>query len=248
VAELREIEAPVVGFTDDIFTYDMDRVERFCDLVIESGIRKKYLINARLEIAKRPDVLRKMEKAGFLLLMLGIESTQDRTLRSMRKGFDTKRIREYFQVLRKTSMILHGYFMVGNIGESAEEMLQTAPFAHELGVDTIALSVLRDSPYSGLNELVEQNPGYYMAPSGKIYSDECTVEDLRLIRRRISREFYTPRQIARIAGKGVRNGVLRILPPLIPRIPSIVWQSIRANRRRKQRRSQRSRERRYQSI
>ena len=235
--ELAEIEAPVVAFTDDLFTYDMDRVERICDLILERGIRKKYLVNARLEIARRPDLLRKMERAGFFLLMLGIESTQDKTLRSMRKGFDTARIREYFQVLRHSSMVLHGYFMVGSIGESAEEMLDTAAFAHELGVDTIALSVLRTSPYSGLEELVAATPGYHIAPSGKIYSDACSVHELREIRRQIHREFYTSRQLLRLARKGCRNGAARVLPGLLMRLPRIAWcgavDELRRSRRRR---------------
>ena len=68
--ELAQIKANIVVFTDDLFTFDMDRVEQICDLILARGIRKKYLINARLEIARRPDVLRKMERAGFVLLML----------------------------------------------------------------------------------------------------------------------------------------------------------------------------------
>jgi len=62
---------PIVGFTDDLFTFDMDRVDRICDLILARGVRKKYVINARLEIAQRPEVLRKMEEAGFFMLMLG---------------------------------------------------------------------------------------------------------------------------------------------------------------------------------
>jgi len=92
VDELAGIKAKIVIFTDDLFTYDMDRVDRICDLILARGIRKKYIVNARLEIAKRPDSLRKMEKAGFVLLMLGVESTQDKTLRSMHKGFNTAEI------------------------------------------------------------------------------------------------------------------------------------------------------------
>ena len=61
VEELAQVKAPLVGFTDEVFTHNMDRVERICDLILDRGIRKKYVINARLEIAKRPDVIRKMD-------------------------------------------------------------------------------------------------------------------------------------------------------------------------------------------
>jgi len=230
VNELSQIQAPIVGFTDDLFTFDMDRVDRICDLILARGIRKKYIINARLEIAQHPEVLRKMEKAGFFMLMLGIESTQDKTLGSMRKGFDTARIRQCFNVLGQSSMILNGYFILGCIGESVQEMLQIVPFSRELGLDSIAISILRSSPYSGLDELVAESPGYHIAPNGKIYSDHCSVRELRDLRHRIYREFFTPGQLFRIARKGIRHGILRFLPRVLPRLPRLAW-SVAANYR-----------------
>jgi len=244
VDELAEMEARLVGFTDDLFTHDMERVERICDLILARGIRKRYFFNARLEVARRPDILRKMERAGFSLLMLGVESAHDKTLRSMRKGFDVARIRQYFRVLRRSRMILHGYFILGCIGESVDDMLEIAPFAHEIGLDTIALSSLRFSPYSGLDELVGNSPGYHIAPSGKVYSDHCSTGALRHLRRRIHRQFYTPAQIASIAGKGLRNDVLSFLPHILPHLPEIAVASIARVWRKSKRRARRRRARR----
>jgi radical SAM superfamily enzyme YgiQ (UPF0313 family) len=243
VRELAEVDAEIVGFTDDLFTHDMDRVERICDLLLAKKIRKHYFVNARLEISKRPDVLRKMERAGFAVLMLGVESAHDKTLRSMRKGFDTAKIREHFEVLRKTRMILHGYFILGNIGENRAEMEQIIPFAQELGIDTIAISTLRHSPYSGLDELVAASPGYHIGPQGKIYSDECSVEDLRLLRRELYRKFYTPVQLFRVFRKAVGMGGASLLPPTLLRLPRAfglaLMESWRRSRRRRERRAQR---------
>jgi len=120
----------------------------------------------------------------------------------MRKGFDTARIRQWFNVLGQSNMILNGYFILGCIGESVEEMLQIVPFSRELNLDFIAISTLRSSPYSGLDELVAENSGYHIAPNGKIYSDHCSVRELKDLRHRIYRQFYTPGQLFRIARKG----------------------------------------------
>jgi hypothetical protein len=243
VDELAEMEARIVGFTDDLFTHDMDRVDRICDLILSRGIQKKYIVNARLEIARRPDVLRKMERAGFFMLLLGVESAHDKTLRSMRKGFDVARIREYFKVLRHSRMILHGYFILGCVGESVDDMLGIAPFAHELGLDTLGLSGLRHSLHSGLDELVASSPGYHIASSGKVYSDHCSLDELRRVRRRIHLQFYTPAQIARITGKGLRAGAASFLPGILPYLPKIAvnlmmyfWR--RSRRRARKRRAQ----------
>jgi radical SAM superfamily enzyme YgiQ (UPF0313 family) len=238
VEELGKIKSRLVGFTDDLFTYDMDRVERICDLLIARNIRKRYLVNARLEVARRPEVLQKMKRAGFSVLLLGIESAHDKTLSAMRKGQDVAAIRRYCEVLRHSGLILHGYFILGCLGESVADMLCIAPFAHELGLDTIGLSRLRSSPYSGLDELVAASPGYHIDPKGRIYSDQCSVAELRRLQRRITRAFYTPAQIASIGWKGIRNGALSFLPALLPHLPRIavassvrLWQRSRRRAR-----------------
>lgn len=239
VEELVEIDAPIVGFTDDLFTHDMERVERICELIMARGIRKKYIVNARLEIARHPGILRKMEQAGFFMLLMGIESAHDKTLRSMGKGFNTTQIRTYFKVLRESSMLLHGYFILGNIGESVEEMRQMVPFAHELGLDTLALTMLRASPHSGLEELVAENPEYHVAASGKVYSDHCSIKDLRKLRRGLYREFYNVGQVLRGVRKGFRIDAAELLSKLLVHLPRFGWRLASHYRQRATRRATR---------
>ena len=62
IAEIKSINTDLVGFVDDNFTYDMNRVEKICDLILKEGIKKKFIANARIDIFRRPDVLSKMEK------------------------------------------------------------------------------------------------------------------------------------------------------------------------------------------
>lgn len=209
VEEIKTMEADVVGFADDIFTADMDWVDMVCDLLIQEGIKKKYVINARLEIAKRPDVLKKMYKAGFMAFLLGIESAHDKTLKSMNKGFTTEKVREYFEVLRQFNFIYHCYFIIGNIGESREEMLDIVKFSHELGVDTLGLSVLRATKYSPLKEMVRNSNNYHIEEgSGKVYSDMLSVDDLQQIRRDVNASFFTIPVILRVLRKMVIHRLL----------------------------------------
>ena len=209
VSEIKTIQADVIGFADDIFTADMDWVERVCDLLISEGIKKKYAINARLELAKRPDVLKKMYKAGFMAFLLGVESAHNKTLASMNKGFTAEKVREYFEVLRKFNFIYHCYFIIGAIGESREEMLDIIKFAHDLGVDTLGLSVLRATKYSPLKDMVGNLSDYHIEEdSGKVYSDMLSVEDLQQIRRDVNASFFTIPVILRILKKMILHGLL----------------------------------------
>jgi radical SAM superfamily enzyme YgiQ (UPF0313 family) len=208
-SEIETIEADIIGFADDIFTADMNWVERLCDLIIHEGIKKKFAINARLEVAKRPDVLEKMYQAGFMAFLLGIESAHDKTLASMNKGFTIEKVRQYFDVLRQFNFIYHCYFIIGNIGESREEMLDIVPLSHELGVDTLGLSVLRATKYSPLKELVKNYESYHIEEeSGKVYSDRLSIEDLQQIRRDVNASFFTVPVILRVLKKMVIHKLL----------------------------------------
>ena len=204
VREIEQIDADLIFFVDDVFTHQPDRVAEICDLLIAKGIRKHYIVNARTEIAKRPDVIRKMEQAGFLALLIGVESTQDATLKSMGKGFNVEQLRQRFEVLRKSKMIINAYFIVGNIGETEEQMLSIASFARSIGVDLIHVSRLRNEPYSGLTELVEQTPGYHIDADGFVYSDDYSAQHIANLRKRIDRRFYSPLHVARVVIKLLR--------------------------------------------
>lgn len=235
VRELEEIDADIVAFVDDNFMHDMDRVAAICDLIVERGLRGTYGAQGRAEVGERPEVVRKMERAGFAALWLGIESARDGTLRSMGKGFDTRKLREYFRVLRESSMILQGFFLLGNIGETEEDMLAIVPFARELGLDNIVLTSLRCDQYSSLAEQIARAPGHYVAPGGAVYSDRYPRQHIRRIRRKIIRDFYTPRQVLRVLRKARRNGLVTPgsvvgLPWLAARIALERWRRKRASR------------------
>jgi len=202
VAELKTVKAGFIGFADDIFTADMNWVERLCDLIIKEGIKKKFFINSRLEVARRPEVLKKMYKAGFMAFLLGVESAHDKTLASMQKGFTTDKIREYFAVLRRFNFLYHSFFIIGNIGETREEMLKVVTFSHELGVDTLGLSVLRANKYSFVKEMIKDLDNYHIdVQTGKVYSDMLSVKELQQIRRDVNASFFSARVIARVLKK-----------------------------------------------
>ncbi len=226
VREIEQIDADLIFFVDDLFTHHPDRVVEICDLLIAKGIRKHYIVNARLEIASRPDVIRKMEQAGFLSLLIGVESTQDATLKSMGKGFTVEHVRQQFKVLRKSKMIINAYFIVGNIGETEEQMLSIVPFARSIGVDLIHVSRLRNMPYSGLTKLVEQTPGYHIDAEGFVYSDDYSSQHIANLRKRIDKRFHSPRHVVRVVRKLLRVMHGRILAKGALTIPVFLTQLI----------------------
>jgi magnesium-protoporphyrin IX monomethyl ester (oxidative) cyclase len=192
VDEIEALSAGAILFTDDEFFANMNRAEEICDLIIARKIKKRFLAQSRIGIAKHPWLLEKMVKAGFKALAIGIESPHDWILAQLNKGFDAKTIREAFRVLKKYPIYYHGYFIYGNIGETEEEMLRIPEFAKEIGADGITTNKLRIEKFSPLRELAEKTPGYHVTDKGELYSDTYSHAALKKIGRRIRFSFYTP--------------------------------------------------------
>jgi anaerobic magnesium-protoporphyrin IX monomethyl ester cyclase len=197
IEELRTVTADVVLFSDDNFFTNPRRSEKLCDM-----IKKTFLVQTRIEIARHPVLLEKAEKAGFKVFLMGIESPHDRILEQISKGFNQQQVRDAFKVLNKHNFYIHGYFIYGNIGETEEEMVYIARFAKELKLDSITFQKLRVEKFSLLKEVVENTPGYHCdSVGGPVYSDTYNLKELRRIRNRIRGDFYDFGQIFRILRK-----------------------------------------------
>ena len=202
IKELKEVTADVVLFSDDNFFTNPRRSEELCELIIENGIEKTFIVQTRIEIAKNPKLLALAEKAGFKILLIGIESPHDWILEVLSKGFTQRQVRDAFKELNKYNFYIHGYFIYGNIGETEEEMVYIAQFAKELKLDSISFQKLRVEKFSPLKEIVENTPGYYCdSTGGPVYSDTYSLTALRQIRNRIRRDFYNFGQFGRILKK-----------------------------------------------
>jgi len=241
IEELKTVTADVVLFSDDNMFTNPKRAERLCEMIIENGIKKNFVVQARIDVAKHRRLLDKAQQAGFKVFLIGVESPHDRILTQLQKGITQQQIREAFAVLTQYDFYLHGYFIYGNVGETEEEMLYIPKFAQEIGVDSISFHKLRIEKYSPLKEVVESTPGYYYTRiGGHVYSDRYGRKELTQIRNRIRSEFYNPRHLVRIARKAHRIGLVGgrdiaaalLKLPLI--MPMMVWGKVsRRSRRRK---------------
>jgi anaerobic magnesium-protoporphyrin IX monomethyl ester cyclase len=239
IEELKTITADAVLFSDDNFFTNPKRSEQLCDLIIENNIKKTFLVQARIDIAKHPKVLDKAEKAGFKIFLIGIESPHDRILEQLQKGITQQEVRDAFAVLTQYDFFLHGYFIYGNIGETEEEMLYIPKFAKELKLDSISFQKLRIEKFSPLKEVVEATPGYhYEHIGGPVYSDRYGLKELKRIGNRIRSGFYDLPQILHIAKKAVRIGLFRWSDLMIalPNLPLLVYRLARGKMRKEKKR------------
>ena len=226
IEELKTVSADVVLLSDDNFFTNTKRSEQLCDLIIKNKIKKIFIAQTRIDVARHRRVLDKAEKAGFKVFLIGIESPHDRILKQLQKDITQRQVRDAFAVLTQYNFYLHGYFIYGNIGETKEEMLYIPKFAKEIKLDSISFQKLRVEKFSPLKEVVEETPGYYYNRiGGSVYSDLYGRKELKQIRNRIRSEFYDLPQVIHIIRKARRIGLVggRDLMNVFLKLPLVMY-------------------------
>ena len=236
IAELKTVTADVVLFSDDNFFTNPKRSEQLCDLIVENNIKKIFLVQTRIDVAKHPTTLEKAQKAGIKIFLIGIESPHDRILKQLQKGITQQQIRDAFEVLTQYDFYLHGYFIYGNISETQEEMLYIPKFAKELKLDSITFQKLRIEKFSPLKEIVEQTPGYHFNHiGGPVYSERYGKKELKQIRNQIRSAFYDLPQLNQIMKKASKLGFVgwQDLKVVLPKLPILIHRWTKRKRRKK---------------
>jgi radical SAM superfamily enzyme YgiQ (UPF0313 family) len=123
-----------VFIEDDTLTANIPRIRKLCSEMIKRKLNITWSANARADVDL--ETLKLMKKAGCRLLCVGIESGNQQILNNIKKGTTLKGIREFFKATKKAGIMVHGCFMLGNIGETVETLKETVGFAKELDPDT----------------------------------------------------------------------------------------------------------------
>ncbi|HBH87349.1 MAG TPA: hypothetical protein DDY17_07100 [Syntrophaceae bacterium] len=141
--EIKEIEAPIIGWVDDDMTAGMKALDEISDLLLENKIQKLFGGTGRIDhvnkyIEKKSiDVLKKMEKAGFLALSFGVESLNQKTLEFYGKGLTIESIEKAMRLMNQTNILLICNFIFGSPGETEQDMMDMLRFGRKWNVDTI---------------------------------------------------------------------------------------------------------------
>lgn len=141
--EFKEIDAPLVGWVDDDMTAGMKTLDDLSGMLIEHNIQKLYGGTGRIDHVNKyvekngADVLKKMEKAGFLALSFGVESLNPKTLKFYGKGQSVESIEKAMRLMNKTNILLICNFIFGSPGETEKDMLDMLWFGRKWNVDTV---------------------------------------------------------------------------------------------------------------
>lgn len=113
---------------DDNFTFDMDRVREICRIITERELRVRLrLPNGITVINLSEEIVSAMVDAGFDSLFFGLETTDVKRLRTMRKGFTSlPKVAEGASLFRRHGLDVNGSLIVGLPGQGLGEIAQDA--------------------------------------------------------------------------------------------------------------------------
>ncbi|HSB45690.1 MAG TPA: radical SAM protein [Nitrospira sp.] len=152
VNELKYLEAQGYGavyFVDDHFLLQPKRIEAICNGVIDAGLRIQWGIEGRVDSVAQ-HLFPVMAKAHCRTVMFGIESGSQKILDRLKKEQTLEEVTMAVKNAKKAGIeIVHGFFTVGNPGETVADMQATFEFAAKLPLDTFGfnrLCVYRGTP------------------------------------------------------------------------------------------------------
>ena len=136
----------IVWFWDDNLTSKREYIKRLLTSMIP--LKKWWLTQASMDIAKDDKLLELMQASGCIGVFFGIESFQPDSLEAASKH--QNRIEEYksrIRALHKKGICVMAGFIAGFDGDTGESIVAMARQLYDIGVDVPFLSIL--TPYRG---------------------------------------------------------------------------------------------------
>lgn len=148
---------------DDTGTFPVGNwLKTFCKLMIDSGLNKKVRIscNMRFGVLKLKDY-RLMRKAGFRLLLFGLESANQDTLDKLKKGVKVEDIVQGCKWAKEAGLNPHLTAMIGYPWESYDDAKKTVELAKKLFTegyaDTLQATIVIPYPNTSLYKKCVEN-------------------------------------------------------------------------------------------
>lgn len=123
-----------VFFEDDTFTADHRQTRQICEEILRRKLKITWSANARADVSE--ELLKLMKKAGCRELCVGFESASPEVLKNVRKGLKEGNQEKFMAAARRAGILIHGCFMVGNLGDTPETLEQTLQLAKKLSPNT----------------------------------------------------------------------------------------------------------------
>jgi anaerobic magnesium-protoporphyrin IX monomethyl ester cyclase len=147
-----------VWFTDDIFGFKVDWVEKFAAAVEAADAKVPFTIQTRADLVSEP-MARALYRAGCREAWIGAESGSQRVLDAMNKGTTIAEILVARERLRDAGIRVGFFIQLGYLDEQLDDILATRDLLAAAQPDEIGVSVSYPLPRTKFFDLVQTQMG-----------------------------------------------------------------------------------------
>ncbi|MBU2258480.1 MAG: B12-binding domain-containing radical SAM protein, partial [Candidatus Omnitrophica bacterium] len=138
-----------IDIFDALFSVDKSRVIEICKQIQERKLKIDWSFRTRIDLVNEA-VLDELKKSGCTRIYYGIESGDPEILRAINKEVDIKLIKRVICLTKNKGIDTFGYFMIGNIGETAKSVKKTLDLMLALPLDYVQISPVFAPPNTKL--------------------------------------------------------------------------------------------------
>jgi len=144
---------------DDNFIVNKGRTKKFLQAVIKRNLTVPWLDSSGFHVNSIDEELLDLCKAtGCKEIIFAIESGSPRVLKEiMNKNVNLEHAKRMAEYCRKIDLLVQCYFVIGNPGETREEIMQTIEFAKEIQVDHCTFSLATPFPGTQYYDIAIKN-------------------------------------------------------------------------------------------
>ena len=150
VEELRQIEAPNIFVTDDIFWMNVRRGEEMARLIQAAGIRKYFTVQTRTDIiCKFPHLIEQWKACGSLAIFLGLEAVTDEGLKAVNKKNTASNNVRAIEILKELGVGFTPNFIVDPAWDR-DDFTRLRDWIEQMGAYNSGFSILTPLPGTDL--------------------------------------------------------------------------------------------------
>ncbi len=160
------------------------------------------------------ELLLKMKQAGCIAIWFSVESSSQRLLDAMDKGFTTEQAVNAFKWAREAGLVTVASVLLGHPGETKESAWETVRFVEKLNPDDVGYNIATPYPGIPLTDYVKKM-GWLRVTDFDRYDTQTptfetpmmSLKDLHEIREKALQSFYLrPKYILRVFSKRTPYG------------------------------------------
>ena len=149
-------------FNDETFAFNLKRAHKLLDIMIEKKYFKKTKFDASLRANHvNLELLKKMKKAGFVVIDYGIESGNAEILKIIKKGVTLEQTERAIKLTKKAGIRADANYIIGHPFETKKTAMDTINYAVKLNAGKNAIGLMVPYPGTEVAEMAKRGYGGY---------------------------------------------------------------------------------------